>query len=38
MLGVGKAVLQTAAIAGVVVVIMLYVPQVREFLGLPPRA
>ena len=38
MLGIGKAVLQTALIAVVVVVLMLYVPQVREFLGLPPRA
>ena len=38
MLGIGKAVAQTALIAAVVVVIMLYVPQVREFLGLPPRA
>ena len=38
VLGIGKAVLQTAAIAAVVVILMLYVPQVREFLGLPPRA
>lgn len=37
-IGLGKAALQTAAIAAVVVVVMLYVPQVREFLGLPPRA
>ena len=38
MLGISKAIVQTAAIAAIVVVVMLYVPQVREFLGLPPRA
>lgn len=38
MLGIGKAVLQTFAIAVIAIVVVLYIPQTREFLGLPPRA
>jgi hypothetical protein len=38
MLGMSKAILQTFAIAIIAIVVVLYIPQTREFLGLPPRA